>query len=226
MGDVGARLRDDAKAWQDAVEVAHETMRRVRQNVERLHEALSAEGYRFASGDRALVAPAAGVREQLDDVERVMGPIPLAVRVWLEEVGGVNLSGTHPAWQFDYTDAFVVQLEYPIDEIVEEYEDRRATGWFTLAKTDRFPLSLAPDYLHKADVSGSAPYAVGVPDAGVDAPWLRDDLHRCSFVEYLRIALLQWGGFPGWARREPDWASPTEPWPRSLAELAAGFERF
>jgi hypothetical protein len=47
-----------------------------------------------------------------------------------------------------------------------------------------------------------------------------------TFVEYLRSALLRWGGFPGWARHEPEFAAPAEPWPPLLEQLAETFERF
>jgi hypothetical protein len=66
---------------------------------------------------------------------------------------------------------------------------------------------------------------MSLPDAGFDAQWEDDDLHETTFIGYLRSALLSWGGFR-WARREPAWAAPTEPWPRRLADLTAEFEQF
>jgi hypothetical protein len=210
--------------WQDAAEVALETMWRVRANVQRLHAVLVEEGYRFEYPDEAFVAPPPDARARLDEAERVVGPLPRSLRAWLELVGSVNFIGTHPQWRFEYTDALVV--ECPIDSIVREHEERKQMGWFRDQKTDRFPLDLAPDYLHKADVSGGAPYSVSVPDAGFDARWENDDLHETTFIGYLRSALLSWGGFPGWARAEPAWSAPTEPWPSRLADLAAEFEQF
>lgn len=53
-----------------------------------------------------------------------------------------------------------------------------------------------------------------------------DGLHETTFVEYLRSALLDWGGFPGWARLEPEWATAGEPFPMRLIELSREFVRF
>jgi hypothetical protein len=104
---------------------------------------------------------------------------------------------------------------------------RQQTGWFALAGTTKLPLHLAPDYLHKAQVSGGEPYGIELPEAGADAPWRNDDLHAgATFVTYLRSALLDWAGFPGWARPAPDFARPQQPFPDELTRLATALERF
>jgi hypothetical protein len=59
-------------------------------------------------------------------------------------------------------------------------------------------LPVAPDDLHKANISGDC-YYIEVPDEGADCPFL--DWHETTFVNYLRIA-FRWGGFPGWERYE------------------------
>ena len=48
MTSLGADVRAD-DGWLDAVEVARETMRRARTNVERLAEILPSHGYEFAA---------------------------------------------------------------------------------------------------------------------------------------------------------------------------------
>ena len=58
-----------------------------------------------------------------------------------------------------------------------------------------FRIDLAPDYLHKANISGGMPYAILVPFPGAD-PVLADERLELPFVEYLRLA-FKWGGFPG-----------------------------
>lgn len=73
------------------------------------------------------------------------------------------------------------------------------------------PLPLAPDDLHKADISGDA-YYMELPNGSADAPFL--DWHKANFVDYLRIA-FRWGGFPGWERY------PDRP-EKELAYLAEG----
>jgi hypothetical protein len=72
-------------------------------------------------------------------------------------------------------------------------------------------IPLAPDDLHKANISGDA-YYMEVPNQSADAPF--QDWHHTTFVNYLRIA-FRWGGFPGWERypNRPD---------KELAHLAEG----
>jgi hypothetical protein len=97
---------------------------------------------------------------------REIGLLPLALRIWFEEVGQVNLNGRHRAWSLEYPDPLVV--EAPVQHIRSEYEawtSARGTEW------DRgtiFEVPLAPDYLHKANVSGGMPLAVAVPNPGAD----------------------------------------------------------
>ena len=55
---------------------------------------------------------------------------------------------------------------------------------------------LAPDDLHKDNVSGGEPYGVGLPDPSADFPFFYES-HNLLFVPYLRLAILRWGGFPG-----------------------------
>lgn len=73
------------------------------------------------------------------------------------------------------------------------------------------PIPLAPDDLHKADISGDA-YYMEVPNGSADALFL--DWHKANFVDYLRI-VFRWGGFPGWERY------PERP-AKELAYLAEG----
>jgi hypothetical protein len=59
-----------------------------------------------------------------------------------------------------------------------------------------FSLCIAPDALHKANVSGGDGPHIAFGDAGMDAPMAGDDWDGVSFVAYLRVAFA-WGGFPG-----------------------------
>jgi hypothetical protein len=220
----GPNLCADPDRCDEAIEVVHELMGRVKSNVERLHEALAASGYLFDLGDAALSPPHPDIDLRIAEVKATVGPMPLALCVWLKEIGSVNLTGRHPDWRFEYSDPLVVECD--IDGIVEDYEDRKKQGWFELARTDRLPLYLAPDFVHKAGYSGGAPYGIDLPAPGADALWDNDDVHKgLTFVAYLRSALLTWGGFPGWARKDPDFA-PKEPWPALLEQLTKSFERF
>jgi hypothetical protein len=201
---------------EDATAVARETMRRARGNVERLVEALPAHGFVF--GDTPHAPPPAGIAQRLDALEDVIGAIPLALRVFFEEVGQVNLNGTHAEWTFDYPDPLVVHA--PIDFIRSEFEE-----WSEERYSETFEIPLAPDFLHKANVSGGSPYSLAVPNATADGLLLWEP-HQTTFVNYLRIAFAA-GGMPGWLQepgQQPDWARPQDPPPAWLLELAGSLE--
>jgi hypothetical protein len=77
---------------------------------------------------------------------------------------------------------------YPIDILLGQLSDRE--------EDEEAELALAPDDLHKADISGDA-YYVTLPEARADFRF--GDWHKADFVDYLR-AVFRWGGFPGWER--------------------------
>jgi hypothetical protein len=213
---LGTDLRDTA-VWPDAVAVARETMRRARENVRRLSVVLPARGYRFADPDAVLVPPPADVAAQLDALEAAAGPLPLSLRCWYEEVGQVDLTGEHPDWSHQFPDPLVVSA--PVETLLLEHETwsaDRGTEWDRGA----FAIELAPDALHKSDVSGGPPYSMVVPDASVDALF-RWENHQTTFVNYLRIC-FRFGGFPGWDVAYLDDAQrPPTPRPTVLREVAA-----
>jgi hypothetical protein len=180
-------------------------------------ELLPTRGYEFTEDPRVqpFVPPPAGITTQLDGLEGRIGRLPFALRCWFEQVGVVNLMGRHPDWRYDYSDPLVV--EAPVNHIESEYaawQADRDTEWDRGA----FVVALAPDYLHKADVSGGAPYAMAVPNDGLDG-LLRGERHQTIFVNYVRLC-FRWGGFPGWKAALDGWAAPPSPPPSLLAELA------
>jgi len=142
---LGPGVREDPNAA-DALAVAYETMRRVDANVRTLVKRLTAMNYVFASTPAAHVPPRAAVSKEIADFEKEMGVLPLSLRAFFEVVGEVNLIGTHPSLDPKgntvATDPLVV---YGFDEGLAEYDDE-----------DEGPsgLTIAPDDLHKANVSG------------------------------------------------------------------------
>lgn len=56
--------------------------------------------------------------------------------------------------------------------------------------------SLAPDALHKANVSGGDGPHIDFGQVGMDAPLRGDDWNGIPFITYLRT-VFAWGGFPG-----------------------------
>ncbi|MFN8374198.1 MAG: hypothetical protein U0694_15135 [Anaerolineae bacterium] len=92
---LGEKVREEP-VFSDAREVARETMRRARHNVELIYQRLQALGYTFEYPDAAFVPPSPAVTAQLDTFEREVGAIPLSLRAWCEIVGEVNFVGNHP----------------------------------------------------------------------------------------------------------------------------------
>ena len=72
---LGPGLRSDETALSEAAAVAGETMRRARNNVERLVERLPRFGFEFESV--ALADPSPDARTELDTLEREIGLLPL-----------------------------------------------------------------------------------------------------------------------------------------------------
>src|SRR6266571_8166055 len=93
----GPKVRDEPLLSQ-ARAVAHETMKRVAQNILTLVPRLQVLGYEFAQPDYAFVPPDAAVKQRLATLERLTGPLPLALEAWCETVGSVNFTGKHPDW--------------------------------------------------------------------------------------------------------------------------------
>jgi hypothetical protein len=219
MIGLGADLRADEEALRDAELVARHTMRRARANVERLVKLLPAIGYEFAG--TPFVSADASAPGELAELEALIGVLPLSLRVWFEEVGQVNLVGRHPGWDFAYVDPLVV--EAPVDFIRSEFEaweHDRGTEW---DRGPTFEVPIAPDVLHKADVSGGAPYSIAVPNPGTDGLLLWER-HQTTFTNYLRIAFAC-GGMPGWhPAGAGDFTEPASAPPPELIELALRLE--
>jgi len=210
---VGADWRDEEYEREEALALTRETMRRVLHSVQVLQARLPELGYLFAKPDAVHVKPRPGISAELDEVERVVGKLPLALRVFVETVGAVDFTGTHPDWDHPYPDPLVVDA--PPDYILSEYEWQQEEGLITPERP--FQVPFAPDYLHKADISGGLPYAIAVPNAGLDGLVL-GDIHQTSFTNYLRVA-FRCAGFPGWSRR-PYRESERPAFPEALERLA------
>lgn len=85
-----------------------------------------------------------------------------------------------------------------VDELVEMGDAPH------VEKATRYSLCLAPDALHKANVSGGDGPHVDFEQTGIDAGLRGDDWEGVPFITYLRTA-FEWGGFPGLrhAKRPP-----------------------
>lgn len=93
------------EVYEDALRVAREMMRRVRQNIQTLIERLPALGYVFESQMQEFTDPGEIAYYQpfrppspetsavLEKIEATYGALPLVLRCFYEEVGSVNLLG-------------------------------------------------------------------------------------------------------------------------------------
>ena len=211
---LGGKVRTKA-LMADARAVAQETMRRAKANLDRLVPRLRQIGYEFAYqadeservgswwGDSFPVyePPLQDAPTRLDELEEQLGPMPLSLRAWYEVVGTVNLIGSHADWPpIEVVDPLVVcPLADMLQSIRDEYRDWQEQVADHLDE-DVMPFrwDIAPDDLHKADISGGPPYGIEYPSVSADARlWF--EWHETTFMDYLRICFC-WGGFPGMER--------------------------
>jgi hypothetical protein len=214
LRQLGASVRDPTHAV-EAQAVCDEMATRARHNVEVIVARLTAQGFRFCSNDekRDPVTPFIGASEDagslLTWLEERIGSVPMTVSSWLRLVGDVWLVGLHPQWQAaDQADPLVVELEglrWP-EASTRDYFDGELVAWVETSAEDAdaggFVLPVAPDRLHKANVSGGAPYGFRLPDGCADALFVGEV--AMPFVAYLNW-VFKHGGFPGVAPGEGQW---------------------
>jgi hypothetical protein len=197
---VWREICDAGEATAEAEAVATELMSRVAENVDTVTARLQESGYRFLNAP-AHPAPDPDDAELLDEVEEAVGRLPLALRACLSTVGEVCLAGTQPGWArtaylFDFGgDAVLADPLWlpPVGWLSEQVE-----MWSEDDPGEDFEFEFAPDELHKANISGST-HDIRLPTDDLD-PVLVGVQHRrgIRLVEYLRVSLLRWGGFPGY----------------------------
>lgn len=203
--------------------------RRARHNIEVLVERLSEADHHFHSNDDdqqtvgAFVGATASAAAQALWLEATFGPVPLTVLSWVRLVGDVWLVGTHPrAADSAAYDPLVIEIEgsrhdgmsmrdFLADERDawrEQHPDDEGMGMFTLP--------VAPDRLHKNNVSGGHPYGIVVPDACADALFVGET--TTSFVSYLNRVFAH-GGFPYTAGTSRQWSRIREELAKGLLPL-------
>jgi hypothetical protein len=179
--------------------------------IERLRDA----GYRFHGNDHEQapvtphVPPTAGAGAFADWLARRFGPVPMTLLSWVRLTGDVWLVGTHPQWaESGSADPLVIEAEgsrYPGETSRGYFEDEHEQ-WREWAAQDPgaglFVLPLAPDRLHKDNVSGGPPYGVILPDGSADGLFAAET--TMPFVSYLN-QVFSHGGFPGRAFPHNQW---------------------
>ena len=156
------------------------------------------------------------------------GPVPISIAGFWRVVGSIDLAPiedaewpewlpTDPPWQ-ERLDPMVV---HPLRDVWFDVDDWLADRAGNLSEVvGPLEVSIAPDRLHKVNISGGPPYAIRLPDASVDAP-IRHLEAEPYLIPYLRRA-AQRGGFSGVSATEP----VTPAWTRVIAELTRDLPRF
>jgi hypothetical protein len=148
---------------------------------------------RFPDGSRRsfrlkpLNPPSEKTDTDISELEAQAGPLPISLVSFWNEVGAVELVGMRPDWP-DGLDPLVV---YPPEGALSMLFDAvNGDGGSPLFAC------LAPDDLNKDNISGGDPYGVDLPNPSADFIF-QNERHDIHFVPYLRLAILEWGGFPG-----------------------------
>ena len=165
----------------------------VGRDLRQLADNLGGLGYQFYALDEVLPGPTPDTESAIERVERDIGPLPEAIKLFWRTVGPVNSIGDHPDWQeCEYPDPVVVfPPPYAAEEVGEFLADRPRR----LAHNFPYLVPVAPDPLHKQGVSGGMWYNLDAP-AVADDPPLNAERHRTTFAAYLELA-IRWGGFAG-----------------------------
>lgn len=200
---------------EEAQSVCDEMARRARHNVEVIVARLEDQGYRFHSNDDAqepvepFRPPGPESHALVPWLEHTFGAIPMIVSSWLRLVGDVWLVGTHPDWpESTRADPLVLELEGSrySEASVREYYEGELEAWREWSTDDveagAFVLPVAPDRLHKANISGGGPYGFRLPDATAEGVFLGEV--AMPSASYLN-AVFRSGGFPGQAPGEQQW---------------------
>ena len=186
----------DPDLVEEAQLVCDEMAHRARHNIDLIVKRLRNDGYRFHSNDDAqtpelpLVQATSSAGEHADWLQQTFGPVPMTVLSWVRLVGDVWLVGTHPRWpESAAADPLVIELEgsrYP-GATVRDYFASELEVWQEQAgeqpEVDQFVLPVAPDRLHKQNVSGGPPYGIVLPDGCVDGLFVGET--TMPFVSYL-----------------------------------------
>ncbi len=198
----------DCEFKTEALNHARKIMKPVRRNIDIIITILLQKGYRFAFPENVLVSPDPAIWEWIGEYENKGIYLPLSLQAWLSDVGCVNLMGSHPEWEKPayifkdgpqtnnvwYTDPLVVELtnDY-VDYFYEEWEQMVEEKG--IHEYRPFRVNIAPDHIHKANISGGPPFQVLANQPAVDA-FLINERHCTSFVGYVSIAMA-WACFPG-----------------------------
>lgn len=207
---VWADIRAAAPDVDDVVveQVAHETARRARIQIEEIVAGFREAGLNPAFDFPLLVTPPTDVRERITEVESLTGRLPAILRASVIEIGNVCLTGDSKALGLFYNEYRPVSSSPPSADYpdplclpgieVIEFESEAAIEMAQLDESGPpYELVIAPDEYHKANISGGA--QVLSVDAAFPDPVIEGIHGRrgITYLQYLRVAVA-WGGLPGY----------------------------
>jgi len=204
LRQLGAGVREP-EIREEVQLVCDEMAIRARHNIEVIVERLKSDGFRFHTNDddqtpvRPHIPPGPNAAKHAEWLELHFGPLPLTLLSWIRLVGDVWLVGTHPEWPTSAeADPLVIQVEgsHDPESRIQDYFANEWEQWRddeTDSTRGPFILDLAPDNLHKANVSGGPPYGMLLPDACADGLFRAET--GMPFVEYLNWVFRR-AGFP------------------------------
>jgi len=152
------------------------------------------------------------MQAHVEELDRLVGPLPLSLRAWYTEVGAVNFYGYHPGWarfmplsvdlpvgadrylmsECDPLQVCVLDAAH-MDALRDELAARGRLHQFEFAEDPYFK-----DYTKDYTAGSSAPFALAVPNPSMDGTLDGYDPHL-TFVEYLGHC-IRWAGLPGMAQ--------------------------
>ena len=209
----------------DIESVAVATMQRVATNIDILVDHLVQIGWHFATPQSIRILPTDQDVVGIEQIENVIGPLPIALKACLLFVGGVHLAGSfpgneRPTYLFGETleqnailaDPLSLPTGYWLDYSYQEWrEDHNGVV--------PFHFEFAPDEYHKANYSGGS-HMIQLPKMVIDP--VIEGVHnrpQITLVEYLRTS-IRWCGFPGYE------FEPSEEIPPALADISSRFIPF
>jgi len=201
-------LKEEAfsdKYFNDIESVLTETFNRVAFNLEIIFSELNNINYAFKTNpqynsERPLLKPLSNTDSllvKLDDATKDFGQVPYSLRLFYKIVGACNFG-----WDYESRPELLWERADPIqidslDDLVDSvsYDDWREYLIEIIEDDDsQSPyLELAPDYLHKDNISGGEAYSIQLTkERSIDSLFL-NERNETTFINYLRICMENCG---------------------------------
>lgn len=182
----------------DINKVLIETFNRLAYNLNIIYTELKQGDYVFY--DHPVTPPSVdtdALLAQLEEVVADFGHLPLSLKLFYRTVGACNLSWDYdadPQLRWDCADPLQIDalrdvVDYVADNDWREYMQEIMDDDYSALPR----IELAPDYLHKDNISGGEPYSIALtPEPAVDSLFL-NEAHETTFIDYLRICMENCG---------------------------------